>query len=90
MLPGPGYVLFYFFLKKSEKGGSQGSAQGPGLEPHARLDIGNNMAALDFEPLGCVPAEGKVSVSVLCFLSLLGSCLTSLCPEDVPPPSLTF
>lgn len=40
------YVLFYFFLKKSERGGSQGSAQGLGLEPHASLDIGNNMAAV--------------------------------------------
>lgn len=40
--PGLGFILF-FFPEKSERGGSQGSAQGPGLEPHARLDIGNNM-----------------------------------------------
>lgn len=61
MLPGLGWVLFYFifFAEKSERGGSQGSAQGPGLEPHARLDIGNNMGALDFKSLPAVCFRGE-------------------------------
>lgn len=56
--PGLGFILF-FFPEKSERGGSQGSAQGPGLEPHARLDIGNNMGALDFESLRAVCFRGE-------------------------------
>lgn len=56
----PGLGFFFFFPEKSERGGSQGSAQGLGLEPHAHLDIGNNMGALDFEsPGGCVLQWGN-------------------------------
>lgn len=56
--PGLCFILF-FFPEKSERGGSQGSAQGPGLEPHAGLDTGNSMGTQDSESLRAVCFGGE-------------------------------
>lgn len=79
--PGLCFILFFFSLRSQKEEAARGQPGGRGWNlTHVSLDIGDNMGALGSASLRLCASEGKLSVSGLCFLSLLGNCLTSLCP----------